>query len=210
MRWDIYLVSDGQRSRGRTHSDIITQAICAGVDLVQLRDGGISDVRLAEVGRILRGITRDAGVTLIVNGHVDFALAIGADGVHLEPGDQPVGVARRFLGPSKIIGITVRTVDEAVAAEKDGADYVAVGPVFSSPEQPTTTPIAPAGAAAVKRSVSIRVLAFGGIDAGNVDQVIQHGVDGIMVGSLITGSPDIPQAVQTLRAAIEAAHLGRT
>ncbi len=204
MRWDIYLITDPDRSCGRTHSDVITQAICAGVEVVELRDDTMAPARLVEIGRIVRDVTRSANVALIVGDRVDVALDTDADGVRVD--DDRVAAARQAVGQVRMVGCLVTTADEAQRAEKDGADYVLVGPIFGTPDGPADS--APIGARAiglVKDAVSIPVLAFGGIQADNVGEVMRHAADGVAVTSAIAGSPDIPQAVRELRAAIEAA-----
>lgn len=206
MRWDIYLITDPEHSRGLTLSDVITQAVCAGVDVVELRDTVTPLARLTEIGRIVREITRSVGSTLIVADRVDVAMAIDADGVHVWSGVATVSAAKGALLPGKLVGASVRNVEGARRAEKAGANYLIAGPVFAtSTDLPRGKPIGLAALPQIKKAVSIPVLAGGGIDADNADEVIRNGADGVAVASAIVSSPDIPQAVRGLRSAIEAA-----
>ena len=204
MRWSIYLITDPELSCGRTHSDVVTQAACAGVEVVELRDETLPPSRLVEIGRIIRDISRDVGVTLIVGDRTDVALDVDADGVRVNADD--VAVARRTVGPNRLVGCAVASADQARQAQADGASYVLVGPIFAPTDGHSQN--APTGAQAVaivKRAVAIPVLAFGGINADNVADVIRNGADGVAVTSAIAGSPDIPGAVRGLHAAIQSA-----
>lgn len=204
MRWSIYLITDPELSCGRTHSDVVTQAACAGVDVVELRDDTLPPSRLVEIGRIIRDITRDTDVTLIVGDRTDVALDIDADGVRVDVGH--VAVARRTVGPDRLVGCAVASTDQARWAQADGASYVLVGPIFAPTDGRSQSATTGAQAVAdVKRAVSIPVLAFGGIDSNNVADVIRSGADGVAVTSAIAGSPDIPAAVRGLHAAIQRA-----
>lgn len=206
VRWDIYLITDPEHSRGLTLSDLIIQAVCAGVDVIELRDTVTPVARLTEIGRIVREITRSVGATLIVADRVDVAMAIDADGVHVWSGVASVPTVKEALLPGKLVGTLVRSVEEAKRAEKAGANYLIAGPVFATPTDLLRgKPIGLGVLPQIKKAVSIPVLAGGGIDADKAGEVIRNGADGVAVVSAIVGSPDIPQAVRSLRAAIEAA-----
>lgn len=206
MRWDVYLITDPEHSRGLTLSDVITQAVCAGVDVVELRDTVTPLARLTEIGRIVREITRSVGATLIVADRVDVAMAIDADGVHVWSGVATISAVKEALLPGKLVGASVRSLEEAKRAEKAGASFLIVGPIFAnSADLLSGKPIGLAVLTQIKKTVAIPVLAGGGIDADNVEEVIRNGADGVAVVSAIACSPDIPQAVRGLRSAIEAA-----
>lgn len=206
MRWDIYLITDPEHSRGLTLSDLITQAVCAGADVVELRDTVAHVARLTEIGRIVREITRSVGATLIVADRVDVATAIDADGVHVWSGVASISAVKGALLPGRLVGASVRSLDEAKRAERAGASYLIAGPVFATPTDLLRgKPIGLDGIAQIKKAVTIPMLAGGGIDADNVEEVIRNGADGVAVASAIVSSPDIPQAVRGLRSAIEAA-----
>src|SRR5659263_520632 len=130
--WRLYVVTDETVRPGRSHLQIAEAAILGGADVLQLRDKEASSGRLYRVAQQLRKLTRDAKVPFIVNDRLDIALAVDADGVHVGQADLPASVARGIMGPGKILGVSVNTVEEAVLAQKDGADYLGIGPVFEA------------------------------------------------------------------------------
>ena len=132
MNLDLYIITDPHLGRGRTHGEIAEQAIAGGADAIQLRDKSCSSTELIRIGRILCKITRRSSVLFIVNDRLDVALACGADGVHLGQGDMHTDVARQIAPPGFIIGVSVSNVVEAVRAEQEGADYIALSPVSVS------------------------------------------------------------------------------
>src|SRR3990172_3362855 len=131
-RWRLYVITDAQLSRGRSHLEVAESAILGGADVIQLRDKAASGGELYQVALALRKLTREAKVPLIVNDRLDIALAVDADGVHVGQSDLPASVVRKILGPGKILGVTAETGEEALLAEKDGADYLGVGQVFEA------------------------------------------------------------------------------
>jgi thiamine-phosphate pyrophosphorylase len=142
----------------------------------------------------------NTGTLFIVNDRIDVALACGADGVHLGQDDIRVGVARQISPPGFIIGVSVGTVDEAVRAEQEGADYIAISPIFSTDSKKD------AGQGRgldvlreIRRSVSVPVIAIGGINLDNVHEVIATGADGVAVISVVVGSRNITAAARKLR-----------
>jgi thiamine-phosphate pyrophosphorylase len=205
VRWRLYVITDEQVGRGRSHLQIAEAAILGGADVLQLRDKESSGGRLFRVALQLRKLTREAKVPLIVNDRLDIALAVDADGVHLGQADLPASVARNIMGSGRILGVSAETVAEAVAAEKDGADYLGVGPVFDARG---TKPDAgePRGLElieSVRRHCRLPIVAIGGIDPDNARKVLEAGADAVAVISAIAAADDIEEAARRMKGILE-------
>ena len=210
MNLDLYVITDEAVAGRLTHGEIARRAIDGGADVIQLRDKVRSSRELVRIGRELRGITRKTGTLFIVNDRLDVALACDADGVHLGQDDMRADVARQIAPPWFIIGVSVGTIDEAVRAESQGADYLAVSPVFSTASKYDAGPGRGLDVLReIRRSVRIPVIAIGGITKNNVQEVIAAGADGVAVISAVTGSADIAGAAREIRALVTAARKDR-
>lgn len=174
------------------------EALAAGVRWVQYREKALPARQQVEAAARLCRLVQATGGCFLVNDRVDVAMAVGADGVHLGQDDIPLALARQILGEDKIIGISVSTVEEALEAEKGGADYLGVGAVFSTPTKPEAKGIGLEGLAAIRRAVFLPLVAVGGITAENAAAVIKAGADAIAVVSAIVAAADIRQAAQEL------------
>ena len=204
MDWSLYVITDARLSRGRTHLDVVRAAIQGGATVVQYREKGATTRLMVEEARGLRELCRGAGIPLIINDRVDVALAVGADGVHLGVDDMPVAIARRLLGPDKLIGHSPETLEQVRTSEADGADYLGVGSVFGTATKPDAgPPIGLSGLERVIAVVSIPVVGIGGIDAHNAAQVIQAGAAGVAVISAVVAAQDVMDAAEQLREVIE-------
>jgi thiamine-phosphate pyrophosphorylase len=204
--YSLYLVTDRGLAAGRPLLDIVRAAVSGGVTCVQLREKACSTREFVIQASALREVLRPQGIPLIINDRVDVALAVGADGVHLGQDDLPLRAARGILGPTRVIGISVDSVAQALEAERDGADYLGVSPVFATPTKTDTAPpLGLAGLAAVRRAVGLPLVAIGGIGLGNAAQVIRGGADGIAVVSAIVAAADPRGAAADLRAEIRRA-----
>lgn len=197
----MYVITDEKVSRGRTHLQVAEGAILGGADAIQLRDKQASGGRMYQAALRLRELTREAGVPLIVNDRIDIALAAGADGVHVGQEDLPASVARRLLGPGKILGVSAGSVEEAVRAERDGADYLGVGPVYDARG---TKPDArePAGLGLLEQirgCTRLPIVAIGGIRDENARQVLEAGAGAVAVISAVAGAEDIADAAARLK-----------
>jgi thiamine-phosphate pyrophosphorylase len=201
MRFDpsLYVITDSRIGGGRPTEDIVAAAIRGGATMIQLREKAWAAKDLLEVGRRLLAITRPTGVPLIVNDRVDVALAIDADGVHVGQDDLPVSVARRLLGPDKVVGTSAGTVEEARQAELDGADYVGVGSVFATTSKPDAgIAIGPDALRRIREAIHIPVVAIGGITASNAADAIAAGAHGVAVISSVVGAEDVASAARRL------------
>jgi thiamine-phosphate pyrophosphorylase len=161
-------------------------------------------------GRALRDVTRAAGVPLIVNDNLDVALAIDAEGLHVGQSDLSADMARRLLGPQRILGVSAATVEKATLAERAGADYLGVGDIYGTPSKPDAgPPIGLARITEIARAVSIPIIGIGGITEANAAAVIDAGADGVAVIAAIVGAPDPEAAARSLRTTISHAQLKR-
>ena len=203
--WRLHVLTDRKTSRGRSHLQVAEAAIAGGADVFQLRDKEAPSGELYREALLLRKLTRDAKVPFIVNDRLDIALAVDADGLHVGQTDLPATVARRILGPGKILGVSVETVEQALQAEKDGADYLGVGPVFEArgTKPDTCEPLGVDCIARIRRRCRLPIVAIGGINAENARKVREAGADGAAVISAIVSADDISHAARMLKRILE-------
>lgn len=201
----LYVLIDPEHTAGRDPVEVCRLALRGGASVVQwrdkLRDKGD---QLLELEGIV-ALCRSAGVPLIVNDHVDLALAVGADGVHAGQHDLPLAVLRRLLPTTAITGCSTNNPDEARAAEAAGASYIAVGRIFPTGSKLNTRPAEVAVVARVRAAVRVPVVAIGGITAANVDQVIAAGADAAAVIAAVGEAPDVEAAARTIASRFTAA-----
>jgi thiamine-phosphate pyrophosphorylase len=201
----LYLVTDRALSHGRTTGDIVREAVAGGATCVQLREKNIGTREFIEAAQALLAGLRPLGVPLIINDRVDVALAVGADGVHLGQRDMPVADARRLGPPAWIIGVSAESLADAIRAEKEGADYIGVSPVFATPTKTDAAPpLGLAGLRTIRAAVKIPLVAIGGIHAENAREVIRAGADGLAVVSAIVSAASPREAAAALRREIDA------
>ena len=200
-QWRLYVITDEKASRGRSHLQVAEAAILGGADVLQLRDKEASSGRLYRVAMQLRKLTRDADIPFIVNDRLDIALAADADGVHVGQSDLPASVVRGIMGPGRILGVSVDTLEEALLAEKDGADYLGVGPVFEArgTKPDAGEPLGLDRIARIRRHCRLPIVAIGGIDAENAGKVRDAGADAAAVISAVGTADDIARAVRRLK-----------
>ncbi len=196
----LYLVTDRGLTCGRDLEWVVEAAVRGGVTAVQLREKTCGTREFLEAARRLQPVLAAHAVRLIINDRVDIALAVGADGVHLGQSDMDYAAARRLMGPEAVIGISVETMDQALATE---ADYLGVGPIFPTPTKPDAAPAWGLDALRCLRAASKQPLvAIGGICLANARAVMEAGADGIAVVSAICAAADPEQAARELRRAI--------
>lgn len=202
MNVSLYLVTDGPLSKGRPIEYIVEAALAGGVTMVQLREKDSSTRDFIELaGRVLR-MTRAVGVPCLINDRVDVALAVDADGVHIGQQDMPYEMARRLMGPDKIIGLSVESVEQAQAASDLDVDYLGISPVYLTPtKDELQTALGLDGVRAIRASSRHPLVAIGGMNARTVPDVIRAGADGIAVVSAICSAED-PQAASAGLAAM--------
>ncbi len=200
----LYLVTDRALARSRSLVELVARAVAGGVTVVQLREKDASTRDFAEQAQRLQDLLLPLGVPLIINDRIDVALAVGAAGVHVGQHDMPAATARRLLGEDRLLGVSVSTVDEALAAEDDGADYLGISPIYATPTKTDTpTPVGLTGLAALRAATRLPLVAIGGLHAGNLAPVLASGADGIAVVSAIMAADDPAAAATELRAEID-------
>lgn len=185
-------------------AELAALAIDGGADTIQYRSKA-TDVRalIAEAATV-RDVCARAGVLFLVNDRVDVCLAVDADGVHLGREDMPVDVARRILGPRRIVGGTIRGVEHLIEAEALGADYVGLGPIFGTTSK--RLPLAPLGLDAVRTVAAVAtipVIGIAGITLENASSVIEAGAYGIAAIGAVCAAPDVSRAAYAIRRAID-------
>lgn len=204
----LYLVTDPGLLEGRDVVEVAGRAIDGGVTVIQHRDKAATDERYLETARRLCDLCRDRGVTFIVNDRVHLVAELDADGVHVGQEDMALAQARAGLGPDRIIGVSVSTVDEAVDAQRGGADYLGISPVFSSPmKTDAADETGLMGLRRIREAVRIPLVGIGSLDVTNAADVIRNGADGVAVIRAILAEPDPLEAARRL---VEQVRAGRS
>ena len=199
VNYSLYLVTDNGDKDRETFCETVDQAIAGGVTLVQLREKMATSRDFYELALRVKAITDRHNVPLIINDRLDIALAVNADGLHVGQEDLPVALARRLLGPDKILGVTAATVADAVEAQAAGADYLGSGAVYPTSTKPGKAVLPLMTLSQIKQAVHIPVVAIGGISADNIGALRQSKVDGVAVVSAIMDSSDPAAAARALR-----------
>jgi thiamine-phosphate pyrophosphorylase len=175
----LYLITDSKR-------DVIEDvkiAIENGIKIIQLRDKVNNKETILETAKQLRELTKESNTILIINNHIDIAKEVNADGVHLGQDDTPIKEARTILN-NKIIGISCHSLDQAIKAEKDGADYIGIGPIFKT-QTKNYQEIGSNIITNVKNSIKIPFISIGGIDKDNIDEVLNTGATRVAIISAL-------------------------
>jgi len=200
----IYGITAEKFSAGRSNLEVVEQMIAGGIRIIQYREKrphkSFGEM-LAEC-RALRTLTREAGVLFIINDYPEIARLVDADGVHVGQDDFPVADIRRLIGPNKLIGLSTHGPEQAAAAVLAGADYIGVGPIFST--QTKDDVCAPVGLGYldhVVRTSPLPFVAIGGIKEHNLGQVLEHGAQTVCLVTEIVGAQDIAATVRRLQAA---------
>jgi thiamine-phosphate pyrophosphorylase len=180
----LYFITD-RKVCNLSYEEMTLQVLNAGVKWVQYRDKKSSRKKIYEHAVKLRKITENYNAVFIVNDHADISLAVDADGVHLGQDDLPIKEARNIMGRNKIIGISTHNLEQAIDAEKQGADYIGFGPVFHTLTKDAGIPRGTDILIEIKKKINIPVVAIGGINLKNCRSVLDTGVDAIAVASAI-------------------------
>jgi len=204
--YSLYLVTDRELAKGRSTQDIVRAAVSGGVTCVQLREKECSTREFIEEALAVKDFLKERGVPLIINDRVDVALAVGADGVHLGQTDMPLEIAQKILGDTMIIGISAESLEDAVEAEKGGADYLGVSPIYATPTKTDTAPpLGLEGLRAIRRAVNLPLVGIGGLNQDNAADVIRSGGDGVAVVSAVVSAGDPAAAARNLKHVIDEA-----
>ncbi|NLA05724.1 MAG: thiamine phosphate synthase [Firmicutes bacterium] len=207
---ELYLVTDRGLCRGRPLIEVVEQAVAGGVSVVQLREKKASTRFFVEEAVTIKALLQQHGVPLLINDRVDVALSVGAAGVHLGQKDLPYPMARRLLGPRAIIGLSVETEAEVLAAESYDVDYLGVSPLFPTPTKTDTRGSwGLPGLARVRKLSRHRLVAIGGLNAANAAAAVNAGADSIAVVSAICAADAPGAAAAELLEKIRTAAAGR-
>ncbi len=207
-RWvnpSLMLITDRSRLRGRPIEEVASQAVDSGVTVVQLREKDLSSGDLYDLAVTVHAVLRGRAL-LLVNDRIDVAIAAGADGVHLPEHTLPLQKLRDYVGDACIVGRSVHSVEAALRAEQEGADYVQVGAVYETRSHPGQTPAGIELVRAVAEAVRVPIVAVGGITPERVAEVIEAGADGIAVISAILDADDPQAAARALQTALDTAY----
>jgi thiamine-phosphate pyrophosphorylase len=203
VNFRLLLVTDRTQTGGRSLSSLIQQAVNAGLPALQLRERDLSTGELLARARGIQSLTAPRAVPLIVNDRVDLVLAMNADGVHLRANSLPVSVARRLVGPDRLVGVSTHSIREVEQANRDGADYVLFGPIFDTPSKRSFGPPLGLGALAEAcRHSAIPVFAVGGVTSASVPDVRQAGAHGVAVIGAILTRDDVAAATRDMLASL--------
>lgn len=205
LQTDLYPVTCERHSAGRSNLQVLDAAIRGGARIIQLREKECPAGELYRTALRFRQATAEAGMLLIINDHVDIALAVEADGVHLGQEDLPLAAARA-IAPELLIGISTHSREEALKAQRDGADYVNIGPIF-----PTRTKegipafLGPDAIPGIASGLEIPFTVMGGITGDNMDRVLARGARRVAVVTAVTLADDMVGAIVSLREKIRGA-----
>lgn len=195
----LYAVTDRAWLQGRSLADCVRQAIAGGATFVQLREKDAQRDEIVALGRELLDICRAAGIPFVIDDEVDIALEIGADGVHVGQDDMACENARAMLGPDAIVGVSAQTVEQALAAQAAGADYLGVGALIPTPTKPDAVDVTLEELNAICAAVDIPVVGIGGLNAGTIGRLAGTSADGAAVVSAIFSADDCEAATRELR-----------
>lgn len=197
--WDVYLVTDRAFSMGRSTLEIVEQAVAGRVSVVQLREKDLSTKDFYREGLRIRDILRASGVPLIINDRIDIALALDAEGIHIGQDDMPLDVARKIVGPDRIIGLSVNELGHINPENAALANYFAISPVFPTPTKTDTTePWGLEGLRKARSLTDLPLVAIGSIKLENTRTVVEAGADSVAVVTAITAAQDPADATRQL------------
>lgn len=195
----LYAVTDRHWLNGRSLIEVVEESLKGGVTFLQLREKELDDESFLKEAKELKALCREYKVPFVINDNVEIAIKTDADGVHVGQSDMEAGDVRKRLGPDKIIGVSAQTVEQAVLAEKRGADYLGVGAVFPTGSKDDADDVSFETLKAICEAVSIPVVAIGGISKENAIKLKGSGICGVAVISAIYAASDIKEAAYELK-----------
>ncbi|NLO89461.1 MAG: thiamine phosphate synthase [Clostridia bacterium] len=191
MKQKLYLIANSALTKGKPLENVVRDAVAGGVDIVQLREKDKSAGEVYTTALKIKNILKDFPETIfLINDRVDVAMAVEADGVHLGQASLPPKTVRNLLGDKKIIGVSTHSIEEAERAQREGADYIIFSHIFETKSKPGLAPRGVEALSKIKARIKIPVFALGGINKTNVHEVLNAGVDNIVVMSAILESSD--------------------
>ncbi|WP_304507780.1 thiamine phosphate synthase [Anaerotignum sp.] len=199
----LYAVTDRMWLSGRKLADDVEKALLGGATFVQLREKDASFDMFVEQAKEVREVCKKYGVPFVINDNIEVALAVDADGVHVGQSDMEAGRVREKLGENKIIGVSTRTVEEALLAQEKGADYLGVGAMFQTSTKLDAADVSFDELKEICEAVHIPVVAIGGISNKNVESLEGTNIDGVAVVSALFAAEDIKKAAHDMREKLE-------
>ena len=199
----LYAVTDRAWTGKQTLCEQVESALKGGCTCVQLREKELSEPEFLEEAIKIHKLCQSYGVPFIVNDNVDIAVKCHAEGVHVGQDDMKAASVRQKVGDDMIIGVSAHTVEEALDAVKNGADYLGVGAVFGTSTKPDADVLTKDMLKSICDCVSVPVVAIGGINGGNIKELSHTGIDGVALVSAIFGADDIESTCRSLRALSE-------
>lgn len=195
----LYAVTDSMWLNGRTLAECVKEALDGGATFMQIREKELPYDEFVALAKEVKEVCDNYNVPYVVNDEVQIAKEIDADGVHIGQSDEELTTARKILGPDKIIGVSAQTVEQAILAEKNGADYLGVGSIFSTSTKLDADDVSLDTLRQICEAVSIPVVAIGGISLYNIPELKDSKCHGAAVVSAIFANDDIKAATKALR-----------
>ena len=192
----LYVIVDKKVSGRRPIFNIVSKIKDFGADIIQLRDKESKKESILKEAYRLRKLLTNTQTLFIINDYIDIAKLVDSDGIHLGQNDLPLETARQLLGKDKIIGISCHNLNQAIEAQKNGADYISIGPVFSTPTKPEYKAVGLDLIRKVKKAVHIPFFVIGGINENNINEILSSGVKRAAICRAICRAKDIPFAIK--------------
>ena len=206
INWKLYVILDKALSKGKDLKTLTEEIIAGGADVIQFRDKASTDEAFLKDAEAVRNITKNSGVDFIVNDRLDIAKEIDADGVHLGQGDLSIAEARTILGKSSLIGESCHSIEQAINAESEGANYIGFGAIFKTSTRPELKPIGYELIDEVRRNIKIPFVCIGGINETNLDLLLRYGAQCVAVCSAIICSNNPQERTCQLKEILEHKH----
>jgi len=197
--YSIYLVTDRDLMSTETLEEAVEQAIIGGCTLVQLREKDCSSFDFYNTAVKVKGITDKYNVPLLINDRLDIALAVDAAGVHVGQSDLPATVVRKIVGEDKIIGVSTGSLEQALKAQKDGADYIGVGAMYATGTKKDANSTSMEELKKIRENISLPIVVIGGINKERIKDFDGIGIDGLAIVSAIISQKDIGEATRKLK-----------
>ncbi len=200
--FDFYLITDRKQTLGRPLKEVLNSAIAGGIQAIQLREKDLPVRELLALAFEIRELTFQKAL-LLINDRMDVCLSVGADGVHLRSDSLSPSVARRILGPERLIGISCHSLEDALFAEEKGADFITLGPLYFTPsKQKMGEPLGLNVFKSIVEKIKIPVFALGGINLNRVEEILRAGASGVAGISAVLNVPGVCEAAQEFLARI--------